>query len=549
MQKNKQGISPLDIVLQRSEKEKIIHRVLDAYEEKGNNINILLLRYALKGCLFIVSFLIEKKGANIHASYNNRSVLRHAAKSESFELVQYLVENGANIHEEDELGETILHRVCLRKNISMMYYLLSKGADPYHKNLAGKTPFNIAEENKISHIIDRWQWESKMQDSPKHVTEKMQRRLEAAQQHQKSQVSNPLFTKADKFIGRERRVIAEEEKRIGRYTVQVASAQGTRAVMEDTYLARRKKVSIGSDEYKCYFFAVFDGHGIDGNEVASYCKKHFVKKIIKNLQSMEAFNELNIHNALTHAVLEVDAALIHMRGGSTASLVMVVKKKAGKGLWENEKLFAINVGDSRSVLITSSQQEKKKNGFKLFKKTEMKRKATQLTEDAKFQLKYVKSIEKRGGVVTFDRAKDKAHAENQGGFGLSRSIGGHSFSFYLSARPTITEYPVAALDTKAKIFIATDGLWGMASTEQVKERILLQEGLPIQNIATHIVARALRANVLRAKVLHKKALLKSIDEDFSEEPQLEDFLHQDNITAVYVNLFTGEEKKKSKKKG
>lgn len=117
----------------------------------------------------IVSFLISR-GANVNATYTtsffgweksivyNVTPLMTGLKSNytSLKALQLLVENGANVNAVDSSGNSVLHYAVSSlhsssissgtgkervSGLSIIAYLISKGANPNHKNGKGVTPF------------------------------------------------------------------------------------------------------------------------------------------------------------------------------------------------------------------------------------------------------------------------------------------------------------------------------------------------------------------------------------------------------------------------
>jgi len=78
--------------------------------------------------LEVVKFLVEN-GANIHA--NNDLALCWAAENGYLEIVKYLVENGANIHANNDCA---LRWAAYKGHLEVVKYLIENGADIHADN-------------------------------------------------------------------------------------------------------------------------------------------------------------------------------------------------------------------------------------------------------------------------------------------------------------------------------------------------------------------------------------------------------------------------------
>ena len=109
---------------------------------------------AKEGKLSSVQYLIEKEGINVNKQakkyYGNKTIykgdtaLHIACENNHLQIVQYLIEKGANIEIQDCGGKTSLHFASLYGNTEVVKYLVSKGANKNAKTKNGKTPYDIA---------------------------------------------------------------------------------------------------------------------------------------------------------------------------------------------------------------------------------------------------------------------------------------------------------------------------------------------------------------------------------------------------------------------
>lgn len=71
------------------------------------------------------------------------TALHYACDRGNLEMVQFLVEEGANVNIQDSYGETPLHVAKIADELEIINYLLTKGADMNKKNFDGFTPYSI----------------------------------------------------------------------------------------------------------------------------------------------------------------------------------------------------------------------------------------------------------------------------------------------------------------------------------------------------------------------------------------------------------------------
>jgi ankyrin repeat protein len=109
-----------------------------------------------KGCIEIVNFLLEK-GANINVITNNGFTLLHCAALETYhnkvELIELLLERGLNINASDNKGHTPLHFAAFNGYSEVVRCLLDKGANINAPNNDGWTPLYIAIDKKHPNVI------------------------------------------------------------------------------------------------------------------------------------------------------------------------------------------------------------------------------------------------------------------------------------------------------------------------------------------------------------------------------------------------------------
>ncbi len=78
------------------------------------------------------------------ADRDGRTMLINAAVYGKYEVAKYLLAHNANIHAADGLGFTALHGAVKGKDAQMVQLLLESGADANAKNALGNTPLFVA---------------------------------------------------------------------------------------------------------------------------------------------------------------------------------------------------------------------------------------------------------------------------------------------------------------------------------------------------------------------------------------------------------------------
>lgn len=107
----------------------------------------------------IIKYLIESgKIINFQEQDNNGDTILHkACYFDMVDLVKYLIENNlVDIDIQNSLGETILHLYCERLDYSMVKYLVSKGANVNIKKLDRKTPmYSVCNSEYIEEMHEK----------------------------------------------------------------------------------------------------------------------------------------------------------------------------------------------------------------------------------------------------------------------------------------------------------------------------------------------------------------------------------------------------------
>lgn len=313
---------------------------------------------------------------------------------------------------------------------------------------------------------------------PNKVAEKLKRAFECAQKHLNDGFnSNWLFAK-------------EMLKTIHRKlkdNVGIAWDQGSRPAMEDMYLRTKLKFEVKGVGVTVPLFAVFDGHR--GAECADFLQKfvpgYFEKRLPLALEAED--QDAALFNLFKVAFVKLGSDYryfyYHHTGrwplaGTTAIMGQII----GENLW------VANVGDSRAILSLQDSS------------------AVALSEDAKpgfdgENLKYTRGAEKRGGRVDFDE-DGVCRVEKDTGiaFATARAVGHSETHSGLHARSKVIKYPLKNLkkeegSTKKNIlFLASDGVFDVASTTQIASAIQEASSMPLDMLAATIITSCANAH-------------------------------------------------------
>jgi len=128
--------------------------ILNQYQTKsssGQQMDTKLDPYPqIDGDLNIVKNLIESNQNNPNFNINRQyrycrgTLLHYAAMNDWLDIVEYLVEHGANINQPDNYGYTALHDAAGAGNFEVVQYLVDKGADTEGKTIGGMTVVVLA---------------------------------------------------------------------------------------------------------------------------------------------------------------------------------------------------------------------------------------------------------------------------------------------------------------------------------------------------------------------------------------------------------------------
>ncbi|WP_264688090.1 ankyrin repeat domain-containing protein [Wolbachia endosymbiont (group A) of Sympetrum striolatum] len=115
---------------------------------------MLLHSAAKNGHADVVNALIQN-GANVNAEDNFKSTpLHNAARNGHIDTVKVLIAKGTDVNAKDQDGWTPLHLAAYKCHIDIVKVLLKKGADLLLKNNSGKTPRDLARTGDIKKLLE-----------------------------------------------------------------------------------------------------------------------------------------------------------------------------------------------------------------------------------------------------------------------------------------------------------------------------------------------------------------------------------------------------------
>lgn len=132
-------------------------------DEDGNN---LLLRAAENNILEIVKYLIDELGFSVYKeNYNEETALTLSCRNSSsnpfgsLEVAKYLIQSGATVNHKDVYGRSALYWAAYCNQYGLVQYLVEQGANIYARTEDGTSIVNISEEKGayliMNYILDK----------------------------------------------------------------------------------------------------------------------------------------------------------------------------------------------------------------------------------------------------------------------------------------------------------------------------------------------------------------------------------------------------------
>ncbi len=220
--------------------------------------------------------------------------------------------------------------------------------------------------------------------------------------------------------------------------------------------------------HKMDFYGVFDGHG-DGGKCSQYVADQFLTKIHSALSHAGKLNDESVTQAVTTSIEELEKEYAYSGGGTTVSCALKI----------GDKVYVINVGDSRTVLVKSER-------------------VYQLSEDANPATeRFNRAINKMGEFVFND---EKGTPRVNGRFALARDIG----AAMISSQPKFgfvelgdgVDRPGEGVLFYQKgdyLVLGTDGFWDLCTNKEAARsiHIMAVEGRTPAEMAAFLVEGAI----------------------------------------------------------
>ncbi|XP_055670927.1 CARD- and ANK-domain containing inflammasome adapter protein-like [Falco peregrinus] len=133
-------------------KEKAETQLSRAAKPRKNSADVGVFDAVAKGYLSELEKTL--KDNDINALNSSRETLLHvAAANGHLTIMEYLISKGAKIDVKDKEGRTPLHRAAEKGHGDAVKVLLRHGAFMYGSDAEGKTPLHLAAQNNHSHIL------------------------------------------------------------------------------------------------------------------------------------------------------------------------------------------------------------------------------------------------------------------------------------------------------------------------------------------------------------------------------------------------------------
>lgn len=135
--------------------------IVDVLVQNGADVNVLNLEGATplmgavsRGHYYTALKLVESGADTSLRTTDGSTALMMATKRGYTAIAYFLALSGASVNDSDNAGNTPLMHAVLSGNAELVKTLLRLGADPALKNNKGVSAFDLAEENRMSAIMD-----------------------------------------------------------------------------------------------------------------------------------------------------------------------------------------------------------------------------------------------------------------------------------------------------------------------------------------------------------------------------------------------------------
>ncbi|WP_430406430.1 ankyrin repeat domain-containing protein [Fluviicola sp.] len=133
--------------------EKDSNRVIQLLNDHDTEINLVggtPLNHAVNyDRIDIVKYLIGR-GANVNALYDDSPSLLSAIENENEEMIDLLLENGADVNLQDGYGNDALFKAVFTRNLNIVKRIVNNGANPF----VGNNPENYSSYDSAKDLED-----------------------------------------------------------------------------------------------------------------------------------------------------------------------------------------------------------------------------------------------------------------------------------------------------------------------------------------------------------------------------------------------------------
>jgi len=270
------------------------------------------------------------------------------------------------------------------------------------------------------------------------------------------------------------------------------------------------------------YFAVYDGHGTKGKDASLLLRYEVSKKLVRDKSTIQKFvRKDQVEKYFTKLFKSIQkkyhrSSNDYEMSGTTAVCILIIE----------QKLYCINLGDSRAVLGSEKKDKKV---------------ATEMSIDHKpSRDDEMKRIIEKGGEVNDKTGVPRVFKKNedQPGLAVSRTIGDiMAHECGVSSEPEVIE---KELDSDDKfIVIGSDGIWDVMSSPEVVGFIFDKMELEKKELASKLLVEECRnrwdiVNLFKQKYFYELQQNKETDTK-SKEAQ---YSEVDDITAIihFLNI-------------
>ena len=278
------------------------------------------------------------------------------------------------------------------------------------------------------------------------------------------------------------------------------------------------------------YFAVYDGHGVKGKEAAEGLKKEIHRRLISDKKKIAKLKELpRVESYFKDLFKSIQKKLSgtndYELSGTCAICVLIV----------DNKMFSINVGDSRCVLGQRKGGDDKKSGEKICLEMSIDQKPMRDDEKKRIQERGGEVSEKIPGAPRVFRKNDEVP-----GLAVARSIGdivAHEVG--VSCEPEVFEKELDSDDHF--IVIGSDGIWDSMSSCEVVGFVFQKMETESKEMCSRLLAEECR-NRWEVLNLFKQKYIMEINSNKDGEIKDKNAQHNsfdiDDITCIidFINI-------------